>query len=316
MTSSKRIARLLREADERIYDPATIDARLSGLSGQQRGTLWDIYRKGRAELTAAERQYSRVLVGLFKDTAVDLEGDLSRIFSELGQDTWDIASVRRAGRDKILLAQIRDRIRALGGKFNSTLDEAKLLQFNQAYANAGYLLDSMTPGTVDIRFNMLPDNEILALLDQPFAGAKFSERLGVINDEMAQTIKFDLLRSMMAEESWQDAARRIRTQMGTTGTRMVWRAEMIARTELARAQELANFQLYEDNADVIEKVVWVAHPGACDVCLDMHGEELDDPSEYPPEASHPNCLCDAMPVPKSYGPDFVPDPIPRGQWDE
>ncbi len=70
---------------------------------------------------------------------------------------------------------------------------------------------------------------------------------------MADKVKNQILRSMMAEESWQDTARRIRSEMGAVGQKSVWRAEMVARTELAHAQTVANTRLYAENADVIEK---------------------------------------------------------------
>lgn len=299
--AAARVARL-REAAERIADPATIQAKLSGLPGAQKDTLLDLYRKSRAGLTDLEMAQRREIIALFRQTAKDIEADIFSVFSDIRAEggTWDLASVRRIGRDKTLFDQIKNRLNALGASVTSQIDDGILDQFKQTWIDGAYRLDVMTPTSTAINFGILPDREIGAMLAQPFKGGTFSERLGIITDEMALSIKNELIRSMMAEESWGDAARRIRDEMGTEGTSSVWRAEMIARTELGRAQELANAELYAQNSDVIEKVIWVAHPGACDVCMDLHGTEVNDVEEYPPTASHPNCLCDTLAVPKGW----------------
>lgn len=305
MTSSvttaakKTRAESIREAAERIYDPGTIEAKLAGLPNDQADGLLKIYKAGRRVATAGEIAQRRELVRLFRQATQDIEADIYSVFRSLGSEKWDLASVRRVGRDKVLLDQINNRLRALGAEVTGTLEDGLLDQFKKSYVHAAYQLDTLTPPSTSIRFGLMPDQEILAILNQPFDGARFSDRLGLITDDMAHKIQQQLAYSMIAEESWQDAARRIRDEMGTKGQRSVWRAEMIARTELARASELASQELFEQNDDVIEKVVWVAHPTACDECKDKHGEEIEDTEDYPP--LHPNCVCAALAVPKGWG---------------
>lgn len=319
-TTDARLARL-REASERIYDPAAIQDKLSGLTGAQQDLLWKLYRSSRSELTTAELQQQEELIAQFQAAASDIEADVYKVFGDLRMDNWDLNSVRRIGRDKQLLDQINNRIRALGGEVKGTLNDGLLDQFKQSWVDGAYRLDALTPDSISINTALMPDREIMALLDTPFNGASFSDRLGIITDDMAHQIKQALLRSMIEGESWQEAARRIRDQMGTEGQKSVWRAEMISRTELARAQELANAQLYAQNDDVIEKVIFIAHPGACDECRERHGEVLTDPSEYPPWSTHPNCVCDALAVPKSWDGlatpedgDFSVTPQSRSSW--
>lgn len=320
-TAARRAARAgrLREASERIFDPGTIQSKLEGLTGAQQDVFWRLYRSSRSQLTMGEMQQRREIVGLFKQTASDIEADIFQTFQRMNVDNWSLAGVRRVGRGQQLLDQINDRIRALGGQVGGSLSDGLLDQFKKTWLDSAHRLDSLTPESVAIKTGLLPDREILSLLNQPFNGGTFSERLGLITDDMAHNIQQSLIRSMMAEESWSEAARRIRGEMGTAGQKSVWRAEMIARTELARSQEIANAQLYAENSDVIEKIIWTAHPGACDECKDLHGERITDPAGFPP--LHPNCVCDALAVPKSWDDlsepgdgDFSITPQSRKQW--
>lgn len=285
----------------------------------QRNAIMRLYRASRSDLTAGELAQRKQLVALFKDAAERVEAEIYSTFGALGEDTWTLDSVRRIGRQQALLDQINNRLRVLGFQVQSTLQDGLLDQFKKAYVSSAYQLDSVTPESVSIKFGLMPDREILAMLNEPFLGARFSDRIGIITDRMAQNIQHELAMSMAGGESWQAAARRIRDEMGTEGQASVWRAEMVARTELARAQELANFRLHDENSDVIDKVVWVAHPTACDECKDHHGEILNNPSEYPP--LHPNCVCDALAVPKSWGDlakkddgDFSISPMSKEEW--
>ena len=319
-TSDGKIARL-RESEERIHDPASIDAKLSSLTTDQRSTLWKLYRGSRRALTRGEMASRAKLVGLFRDTATEIEADIFSAFNRLPGETWDYGLVRRIGRDKELLDQVNDRIGALGYKVEGSLSDDLIDQFKQTWIDGAYRLDALTPASANIRFGLLPDREIIALLDTPWSGARFSQRLGLINNDMAARIKSQILRSMMAEESWSDTARRIRDEMGAKGQRSVWRAEMVARTELAHAQTTANMMVYADNADVIEKIIWIAHPGACPKCLAKHGKSVLVVG-YPPEDSHPNCVCDILAVTKPFdkiakpGDPAFKAPPSRASWVE
>ena len=314
--------RRLREVGDRILDPATINDLLDGLQPDQRGVLWKLYRASRSRLTANETRLKSELLQMFRATSDDISQDISQVFSRMGATEWNLQDARRLAHDRALFMQVDDRIGALSGQMQQSFDGALLNQYKIAYFDAGYRLDALTPDSTMIKFGMVPDQAIASMLAEPWSGARFSDRLGLISSEMSTTIKHQLIRSMMAEESWADAARRIRDQMGTEGQRSVWRAEMIARTELSRAQNLANSKLYDDNADVIDDVVWVAHPGACDVCVANHGQPVSEVGT-PPEDSHPNCSCDQLAVPKSWGGlaqtgdgDFSIRPQSRQSWAE
>lgn len=72
------------------------------------------------------------------------------------------------------------------------------------------------------------------------------------------------------------------------------RAETIARTELHRTYRETTRRVYEQNADLIQRYIWVSSRGrrTCAVCWAMHGT-LHDTSE--PFGTHPNCRCVMVP---------------------
>lgn len=302
MRSSRTTADRLREASEALLDPETIQAKLSALDADQQNLLLKLYRSDQGVLTASEARMRAELLRLFRQTSDQIEADIFQTFNYMGAgDGWDFNAVRRVGRLQQLLAQVTNRIRALGGQMGGSFSDGLLDQFKTTWTDSSYRLDVLTPESTNIKFGLLPDREIVAVLNEPWSGARFSDRLGVITDEMAHNVRQQIIKSMMAEESWQDTARRIRSEMGTSGQKSVWRAEMVARTELAHAQTVANAALYAENKDVIEQVVWVAHPGACDeICIPNHGRPVEEVG-YPPEDSHPNCRCSILAVPKSWG---------------
>lgn len=296
--AQERLARL-REASERIADPEAIQAKLDGLQPGQKNVLWKLYRASRSELTVQELAIRKELLANLKATAKGIESDIYSVFSSLGKDNWTLANVKKIGRYQALLDQIHNRVGQLGEEMKSTLSDGLLDRFKKTWADGAYRLDSVTPESIGIRFGLFPDREILALVNEEFNGGTFSDRLGLITDDMAQDIKSQLVQSMMAGESWQDAARRIRAKMGAEGARAVWRSEMIARTELANVQVKASRYLAQENSDVVDDVIFIAHPWACDICMEKHGRPVSEVG-YPIEDTHPNCACDILIVPKGW----------------
>ena len=70
-------------------------------------------------------------------------------------------------------------------------------------------------------------------------------------------------------------------------------AEMVARTEVARAQNQGILATYA--AAGVERITWVASSDACDYCAELDGETIDLGDDFdggvdaPP--LHPNCRC-------------------------
>lgn len=67
------------------------------------------------------------------------------------------------------------------------------------------------------------------------------------------------------------------------------RASMIALTETNTAYNAASVDTYQQAG--LPGWNWVAYDGACDECLDLEGFHDITDTNYPSDASHPNCRC-------------------------
>jgi hypothetical protein len=82
------------------------------------------------------------------------------------------------------------------------------------------------------------------------------------------------------------------------------RADMIARTEIARANSagsIASYRIARDEADVDVKKAWILGDNPCAICqenADAGAIDLDDefPSGDDAAPAHPNCECAVTPV--------------------
>lgn len=72
-----------------------------------------------------------------------------------------------------------------------------------------------------------------------------------------------------------------------------WKAEQIARTELAWSYSEAQMKVYDKNN--VEKVRWVCGTNPCELCASNCGEEIElhktFPSGHQNEPAHINCMC-------------------------
>jgi len=77
------------------------------------------------------------------------------------------------------------------------------------------------------------------------------------------------------------------------------RAEMIARTETARADVQGSLDGYR--AAGVQRKRWLTAPDCCDDCQELDGEVVDIDDEFPGDGGdgpplHPACRCDVLPV--------------------
>ena len=72
------------------------------------------------------------------------------------------------------------------------------------------------------------------------------------------------------------------------------RADMIARTETARAVTQASVSSYQDAG--VQQVEWLLSPGACEICEDYASDSPYDLGSEPDLPAHPQCRCSLSPV--------------------
>jgi len=130
------------------------------------------------------------------------------------------------------------------------------------------------------------------------------DRIKDINDTTAARLRDIMAEGMEAGESIPQLRNRILADelLGSQAT--PYRAEMIARTEAARAQIEGARSVYQESnrlaaeagvAEPFEEfMVFVASPDCCDECAAMNGTRV--PMGAALDLVHPNCRCDWEPV--------------------
>ena len=245
------------------------------------------------------------------------EGILARIQAAFPGETWDLQNMQ-AGRIQAMLAAINQQIAALSGVMTNTTMGAVTDQFQASAQWNAYMVDQATPPNVAVNFVQPPVSQIQAILSTPFQGAMFSQRYGAVSDAMASDIRDQLTQSMINGESMDDAAARVEDVMGDAGSGYENRALTIARTEIMRAQNLAAYDLFQNqNANLMQdSPEWqaTADDRLCPWCLGRDGKTEAEIKKLHLSARgksdpfkgsavmplHPHCRCRWLPRLKSW----------------
>lgn len=174
------------------------------------------------------------------------------------------------------------------------------------------LLQRNTPAVVGIKFDALPLEEVIELVQEPLGGKTFAERLQTNYGETVEVMRQQLGQGILLGESMPKLTERIRqTVNGITRHR----AEQIARTEVQRVANATAERIYQQNSDVIKAAMWIStlDRATCLICarLDRKVFPLAKISRRPP--AHTSCRCFLSPITKSWrelGLDL--DELPEG----
>ncbi|MDE2104062.1 MAG: hypothetical protein KGL39_42890 [Patescibacteria group bacterium] len=274
-------------------------------------------------LIASEGDKADALSNLYIQSINNLIEDLQKINSKYyDKEEPTFSDWKRMGLDSESFNLINKQM----GVFGGGLKQASVDQFarditnfwKESYLRTAYVIDSAVPPNVDIGFQMPPDVFLYDYLNTPMKGKAFSEELGFISDEMAYHIHGQLVLSMWSGDSTAEMAKRIRDYVGIDedqklvtrprASAQIYRANTIARTEMARAGNMAANYLFDQNQDILEDKVWTAKwsgIGVCDECLMRDGltpdeiDELGDDLDTEPPG-HPNCRCRWAPKVKDW----------------
>jgi SPP1 gp7 family putative phage head morphogenesis protein len=215
---------------------------------------------------------------------------------------------------------IADRMGILEDEATKQLMDGLTDFYKTAYDYTSWGIDQATPPDVAINYNIPSDAFIRSYVSSPWEGEQFSDAKWRIDTKMANRIQEGLTDAIARGDSVRTFAKSIRELTGVpTGEKLVtrprasaqlYRATMIARTEMIRVARLAQKQTFDDNRDLIEDEVWTAVSASgrtCEHCQDrdgmtrtqiVNGEASDDLEVDPP--AHPNCRCFYRPKLKSW----------------
>jgi hypothetical protein len=270
-------------------------------------------------LRRQENASTAELLMAFRTAQDQMNARLGAVFASLGTDTWDVASMRAAGRLQLTLQEFDAIIRQLARQSVVLIQNGWLDQWHAAIQRSTYILDQALPEGIDALLPSIPLPNVTALMNSPYIGGTAVDRLAMVSDFAAAGIRRELMQSMINGETMQAAAKRLVPILGAqydSPTGYFYDALRIARTEIMRAQNYGRMAVYSANSEVLEgdpedAWEWVTTPDdqLCRWCLRRDGlspDEIEDDGEDPHGKSmelplHPNCRCTSVPKLKAWG---------------
>lgn len=157
--------------------------------------------------------------------------------------------------------------------------------------------DTYTEVTKDLGVNVIVSPEkIKTVLDRPWSGANFSERLWTNTDKLARTVKQEIVNGMIQGINLKTMTKRVSERFETAKKNDV---ERLLRTEVNYVLNQATLDGYKEAG--IEKYEFSAtlDSRTSQICSELHGEVFSIKSvavglNYPP--MHPRCRSTTIPI--------------------
>ena len=157
--------------------------------------------------------------------------------------------------------------------------------------------DTFIEVTKDLGINaIISRDKIKTVLDRPWSGANFSERLWSNTDKLAQTVKQEIVNGMIQGINLQTMAKRVSERFETAKKNDV---ERLLRTEVNYTLNQATLASYIEAG--IEKYEFIAvlDSRTSQICSELHGEIFEIKNvavglNYPP--MHPRCRSTTKPI--------------------
>ena len=173
-------------------------------------------------------------------------------------------------------------------EYQMTLEDTLIGLFSDQYAKTCELMGVMAPG--------IPREAIKKIIEYPYAGKMFSDRIWDNKDALVKYIQQDLTVGIIRGDSIQKMARQLKKDLNV----LYYQAERLVRTETNYAMNQAHLKGYKDSG-VVEKYEFLAahDKRTSKLCRDLDGQmfELSEATvgvNYPPV--HCNCRSTVIPV--------------------
>ena len=173
-------------------------------------------------------------------------------------------------------------------EYQMTLEDTLIGLFSAQYEKACELMGVMAPG--------IPREAIKKIIEYPYAGKMFSDRIWDNKDALVKYIQQDLTVGIIRGDSIQKMARQLKKDLKV----LYYQAERLVRTETNYAMNQAHLKGYKDSG-VVEKYEFLAahDKRTSKLCRDLDGQmfELSEATvgvNYPPV--HCNCRSTVIPV--------------------
>lgn len=208
------------------------------------------------------------------------------------------AQISRASRAQQALAHSGDRLDQLGREAGvRILRDVSALVEDAAGWLERIIRTQLPPGTM-VTWDRVDTAAIDAIVQR--TTGRVEALTMPIADDAQQAMRSSLIRGVATGDNPRHAAAEMLSRLGRDFDGGRWRAENIARTELADAHRAAARAARAANTDVVSGWRWMCSLSArtCPACLAKHGtwHEATDPGPY----GHPSCRCTAVPVTRSW----------------
>lgn len=287
----------------------------------QRQVIEKLYLAAMAKLRRQENGSIGQLMAHYRRAQDEI---VAQIYNRYGEtDGWTLLQWEQSGRLRAMLGTIEEILGRLRASAMDEIIRGSEIQFFGSYDQTAWAIDQATPPKVDAVWSRPPEDAVRILVNTPYKGAMFSQRIGLITNAMASDLRDELVQSLIQGESMQAAAKRVQKVIGANDTENIrsyaYRAKTIAQTEIMRAQNMARSFSYEQNRDLLVNdtdTEWLVTPDdkLCPWCMRREGKtdaEIEaasaeaDGKEDPfgrsvDQPLHPHCRCAKIPKLKSW----------------
>ena len=149
-------------------------------------------------------------------------------------------------------------------EYQMTLEDTLIGLFSAQYEKACELMGVMAPG--------IPREAIKKIIEYPYAGKMFSDRIWDNKDALVKYIQQDLTVGIIRGDSIQKMARQLKKDLNV----LYYQAERLVRTETNYAMNQAHLKGYKDSG-VVEKYEFLAahDKRTSKLCRDLDGEVFE-----------------------------------------
>lgn len=149
-------------------------------------------------------------------------------------------------------------------EYQMTLEDTLIGLFSDQYTKACELMGVMAPG--------IPREAIIKIIEYPYAGKMFSDRIWDNKDALVKYIQQDLTVGIIRGDSIQKMARQLKKDLNV----LYYQAERLVRTETNYAMNQAHLKGYKDSG-VVEKYEFLAahDKRTSKLCRDLDGEMFE-----------------------------------------
>lgn len=226
---------------------------------------------------------NELLKEFYEESILDLEDEIHKVLIKLGNNPM-LSDLHKYNRLTDLKKNMNNILKGLTKK----VEKHSIGQFKDAF-NSGY--KNTMKGLDEIDFALPNQKLIEKLLEYPWSGETFSERLWENTRVLANNLNEVLVRGLVQGKSITEMTQELENRM----YKGLNNSHRLVRTETMHYLNESAKQAYTD-AGVDEMQIWAAEDErTCKVCGKLH-KKVFKSNKLPILPIHPNCRCTYIPI--------------------